>query len=113
MTPLRWAVRRRWQFAQTCDLGVGLGVPTPATFPFVVWDSTVHHRTYVRGVVGRNWRKLAHTGAWRSLVARSAGGRKVASSNLAAPTNGNRPDRGDSRLHERGADLHAGVHFAE
>jgi hypothetical protein len=35
---------------------------------------------------GRNWRKLAHIGAWRSLVARSAGGRKVASSNLAAPT---------------------------
>src|SRR4051794_6707450 len=30
--------------------------------------------------------KLLQTGAWRSLVARSAGGRKVASSNLAAPT---------------------------
>jgi hypothetical protein len=33
-----------------------------------------------------NWRRLSHTGAWRSLVAHSAGGRKVVGSNPTAPT---------------------------
>ena len=41
---------------------------------------------------------LAHIGAWRSLVARSAGGRKVASSNLAARLDEDRPhDLGKGR----------------
>src|SRR3954454_10408618 len=43
-------------------------------------------RTHLRTPAGGSSRKLASPGAWRSLVARSAGGRKVASSNLAAPT---------------------------
>jgi hypothetical protein len=44
-------------------------------------------QTHVRIRLGRNFRTLTrHTGAWRSLVAHSAGGRKVAGSNPVAPT---------------------------
>ena len=39
---------------------------------------------------------MAVTGVWRSLVARSAGGREVASSNLATPMklNSGKPEKG-------------------
>src|SRR5436190_23384946 len=52
---------------------------------------------------------VARFGAWRSLVAHSAGGRAVAGSNPVAPTNVadyRAPPHGRDRHTDRGADAH-------